>query len=97
MSEKRDNSGILFKNDRKQQDNHADYQGTCTINGVEYYMNAWLKDGAKGKFMSFSFKPKKLPADYGKQQGFEDKLADDTRAKGPSFGGDEIPFSPEVR
>ena len=97
MSERRDMSGVLFKNDRKQQDNHADYQGTCTIGGVEYYMNAWLKDGVNGKFMSFSFKPKKLPADYGKQQGFEDKLADDTRAKGPSFGGDEIPFSPEVR
>ncbi len=47
MSEKRDNSGILFKNDRKQQDNHADYQGTCMIGGIEYYMNAWLKDGAK--------------------------------------------------
>ena len=30
-------------------------------------------------------------------QGFEDKLADDTRAKGTAFGGDEIPFAPEVR
>lgn len=78
MSEQRDFSGILFKNDRKQQDNHADYRGTCTVNGIEYYMNAWLKDGAKGKFMSFSFKPKKLPADYGKQPAFEDRMADDT-------------------
>ena len=86
MSEKRDNSGILFKNDSKQQDTHADYQGTCTIGGVEYYMNAWLKDGAKGKFMSFSFKPKKLPAEYGKQPAFEDRMADDT-----------IPFAPEFR
>lgn len=86
MSERRDMSGILFKNDRKQQDTHADYQGTCTIGGIEYYMNAWLKDGAKGKFMSFSFKPKKLPADYGKQPAFEDRMADDT-----------IPFAPEFR
>ena len=31
------------------------------------------------------------------QPAFEDRMADDTRAKGPSFGGDEIPFSPEVR
>ncbi len=86
MTEKRANSGILFKNDRKQQDTHADYQGTCTIGGVEYYMNAWLKDGAKGKFMSFSFKPKKLPADYGRQPGFEDKLAESKNLT------DEIPF-----
>ena len=86
MSEQRDFSGILFKNDRKQQDNHADYQETCTIGGIEYYMNAWLKDGAKGKFMSFSFKPKKLPADYGRQPGFEDKLAESKNLT------DEIPF-----
>ena len=86
MSERRDFSGILFKNDRKQQDNHADYQGNCMIGGIEYYMNAWLKDGARGKFMSFSFKPKKLPADYGRQPGFEDKLAESKNLT------DEIPF-----
>jgi hypothetical protein len=50
--------GILFKNDRKAKPTHADYQGSCTIEGVEYWMNAWLKDGAKGKFFSFAFKPK---------------------------------------
>jgi hypothetical protein len=54
----RDNSGILFKNDRKEQESHADYNGTATINGEEFWMNAWLKKGAKGKFMSFSFRPK---------------------------------------
>lgn len=76
--ERRDNSGAVFKVRDKKKETFPDYEGTCTVNGIEYYMNAWLKDGAKGKFMSFSFKPKKLPADYGKQQGFEDKLADDT-------------------
>ena len=58
MTERRDNSGALFKNDRKEKDTHPDYQGNCTINGVEYYMDAWLKQGQNGKFMSFSFKPK---------------------------------------
>lgn len=57
--EQRELSGILFKNDRKREGKQdADYQGSCTINGVSYWMSAWLKDGAKGKFMSFSFKPK---------------------------------------
>lgn len=56
--EQRDNTGTLFKNNRKEKDTHPDYDGTCLIDGVEYYMNAWIKDGAKGKFMSFSFKPK---------------------------------------
>jgi hypothetical protein len=54
----RENSGILFKNDRKQSENSPDYTGECNINGEQFYMNAWLKQGAKAKFMSFSFKPK---------------------------------------
>lgn len=39
MSERRDFSGILFKNNRKQQDTHADYEGNCTIAGQEYQVS----------------------------------------------------------
>jgi len=56
--EKRDMSGQLFRNDRKEKDTHADYNGTIIVEGKEYYLNAWIKDGAKGKFMSLSVKPK---------------------------------------
>jgi uncharacterized protein (DUF736 family) len=57
--EQRDNSGSLFKNDRKEKDNHPDYKGGCMVGGVEMWMSAWLKTGANGtKFMSFSFQPK---------------------------------------
>lgn len=79
MTEKRDNSGVIFKNNRKQQDTHADYEGNCTIAGQEYWMNAWLKKDKNGNtFMSFAFKPKKLPGKPKKQPAFEDKFADDT-------------------
>ena len=63
--EQRDNSGTLFRNDRKEQPNHADYQGECMVDGNLYYMNAWLKEGKNGKFFSFSFRPK---APQGKPQ-----------------------------
>lgn len=57
--QQKDLNGILFKNDRKVQSNHPDYQGNCTIAGVQYWMSAWIKDGKEGrKFLSFAFKPK---------------------------------------
>ena len=56
--EQKDQSGILFKNEKKTTDNQPDYQGTCMVNGASMDMSAWLKTGKSGKkFMSFSFKP----------------------------------------
>jgi hypothetical protein len=88
--EQRDNSGVLFKNDRKEKDTHADYNGTIMVDGREYYLNAWIKDGARGKFMSLSVKPKEARAkdDYKKpvkNAGFDAGVHDD-------FGDPEIPF-----
>lgn len=53
--EQRDNSGSLFKNDKKTTEKHPDYTGDCMINGVKLRMAAWIKEGARGKFMSVSF------------------------------------------
>ena len=61
--ERRDNSGSLFKNERKTQDNHPDYSGTIMVAGVEYWLNGWLKEGKKGRFFSLSVKPKEARAD----------------------------------
>lgn len=58
MSNQRDNSGVMFKNDRKEQPNHPDYKGSATIDGVEFWLSAWIKEGKSGKFMSLSVKPK---------------------------------------
>ena len=52
------NRGVLFKNDRKETDNHPDYTGNVNVGGVEYWLSAWIKTGQKGKFMSLSVKPK---------------------------------------
>jgi uncharacterized protein (DUF736 family) len=54
--------GSLFRNDRKDKDSQPDYNGTCQIEGVEYYMNAWVKESKAGKkYFSFSFKAKDAP------------------------------------
>ena len=56
--EQRDNSGALFKNDRKQTDKHPDYRGDITIGGRKFFLSAWLKKTSKGStFMSLAVKP----------------------------------------
>lgn len=50
--------GVLFKNAEKQSHQSPDYKGSCVINGVEYWISSWIKEGQKGKFMSLSFKVK---------------------------------------
>ena len=56
--EKRDNSGALFKNDRKDKDTHPDYTGSALIDGVDMWISAWIKKGNGKTFMSLAFKPK---------------------------------------
>lgn len=53
------NTGALFKNDKKQSERHPDYRGSANVNGVEYWMSAWIKKSKSGQtFMSFSYTPK---------------------------------------
>lgn len=62
------NRGTLFKNDRKEKDTHADYNGSINIDGKEFWLNAWIKEGKIGKFMSLSVKPKEQQKPQGKPQ-----------------------------
>lgn len=56
--EKKDMSGSLFKNDRKEKDSHPDFQGDIIIDGKHYWLSGWVKEGQKGKFFSLAAKPK---------------------------------------
>jgi phage protein U len=61
--EKRDLTGTLFKNDKMMSESSPQYTGTVTIDGVDYWQSAWVKEGKSGvKFFSQSFKRKDAPA-----------------------------------
>lgn len=61
------NSGIMYRNPRKEQDNHPDFAGTINIDGTEYWLSGWVKQAKEGSklaergiqnFFSLAMKPK---------------------------------------
>lgn len=57
--EQKDNSGSLFKNDRREKDTHANARGSAMIGGVEYWVDAWTNEDRNGnKYQALKFKPK---------------------------------------
>lgn len=86
MAAKYDNSGALFKNDRKEKETQPDYTGQALINGVDYWMDAWMKEAESGrKYMSFSFKPKEA------KQAEKPKTHSEMKKRAATFD-DEPPF-----
>jgi hypothetical protein len=57
------NSGVLFRNDNKQSDKHADYRGEVNVAGIDYWLNGYVRASKKGvRFIAFKLKPKKQEA-----------------------------------
>lgn len=88
--EQRDNSGTLFRNEKKENDKHPNATGKAMIGGKMYYLSAWTKQGNNGPFQSLSFKPvdeasAAPPKGEGKRIPTNEAIEDD------------IPFGPEFR
>ena len=56
-----DNKGAIWRNEKKETENHPDFTGSAIINGVDMWVSAWKrKPDAKEKSpaLSFTFKAK---------------------------------------
>ena len=89
--EMKDNTGSLFRNEKKETDSHPDHTGKVKIGGVEYWVSAWINESKSGqKYFGMKFKPK-------------DEQRQGPQANSSYGGGglgvidDDVPFSPEVR
>ncbi len=58
--EQKPNSGSIFNNDRKTEDEHPDMTGSALIDGKEYWVNAWNRTskGGEKQYLGLSFKEK---------------------------------------
>jgi hypothetical protein len=80
-SMQRDNSGVLFSNDKIENERSPQYKGNITVDGKDYWISAWIKEGKSGKFMGLAVSPKE-----------EYKPKPSERSKATNFDDPDVPF-----
>jgi len=85
--QQRDNSGSVFRNDRKREGKKdADFAGSAMIDGKEYWVDMWTKppQGDKKGFFSVSFRPKEARGSQHREQQQTQPSRGTTKPRPPS-------------
>lgn len=84
--EQRDLQGSLFKNKRRTKSTHPEYTGQAKLDGVEYWVSAWINEKQDGeKYFSIAFTAKDDNGGGGGGKGRENTNYGDM--------DDDIPFN----
>lgn len=71
MSNDKDNSGAIWRNEKRETDRHPHFTGQAMVDGVEYWVSAWKRDAdAKDRApaLRFAFKRKEERGDQRRQE-----------------------------
>gem|GEM_PF-1367166 len=71
MSDKYDNSGVLFKNDKGDNPKRPDFRGSLMVGGVDHNISAWIRESRKSgkKFLSLQVEEKAAESKGGRNDG----------------------------
>lgn len=89
------NSGVLFRNDRKDSDAHPDYTGKIDINGQQFWLSAWLNEQLKGENAGrkyFSIKARPVEDNSNRSAGQMAQPQTQTAPPQTQTYDDDIPF-----
>ena len=88
--EQKQNTGTIFKNDKKTADNQPDYRGKINVEGKELEISLWVRTAQSGvKYMSAAIKePYVAPAPVPVLQNTSDKI----KSAADELFEDDLPF-----
>lgn len=87
--EHKDNTGSLFKNDRRTKDTQAQAVGSAVIDGVAFWVDAWTNEKNGAKYQSLKFRRKD---NQGGTKTPPPRVADEPRWTDQLPDGDGPPF-----
>jgi uncharacterized protein (DUF736 family) len=83
--QQKDGTGSLFKNDKGDNPKRPDYRGSITVDGRQWELSAWIKEGQKGKYMSIKAQPPR-------ERAAPSAPPPSTTGNAPEHFDDDIPF-----